>query len=376
MSIRAPDRQKSREVVSFMKYRIIPPAKPGDALVFRMSYVFRGVTGTLLTLLGTPVLILGLLVFIGGEGSPHVPFLVTGFGLFLLSAGILVFTQVWYPDMFTFDNERASLIVREKGKRGREYRLPYGEIAGFRVRLHRYDNSSWFALEMEKRDGASWVLAEYSDRKKADDALDLVNGSLDLAAPGAFREDVAEMPPYIGVTEKGGATVISWKKRQSLLAEAAGYLCIGGFSMAIYGMAPYADNRAAYFAALVFVSLVSALAVFYLFYNINRRYFVEVSSHSLKYYTRGLLFHGLRFEKPMSSIDAVLFHFSLRKGDTVIHVLSAEERERLSSITRGEISAGDIIDAVTFMAKVTRIDAGGLDITGKMHLEEIGRAHV
>lgn len=354
-----------------MKYALITPSGPGTALVLKRKYGLQRFLGITLLVIGIPVFLSGLLLMTAGGEDMHPHMLGTGLGLFLLSAGVLVFTQVRLPDTLTFDNDQSALVIKEKGRAGGVVQVPYSDIAGFHVRLHRQDRSAFYAVEMEKKDGACWSLLFFGTEGAARDACAILNEGVKLDAPAPLQAPPVSVPGDISLGERDGVSVISWKKRQPFISLTSGYAIIAGFSMTIYGIALLSDNRIAYYLAVAFAAVIAALAVFFFFYNINRRYFVEVGRGVFRYYTTGLLFHGLRFERPVMEIDSIIFNFSALRGETALYVLSRKERETLIAINRGDVQLGDILGAVGFMAKVPRVDTGHLGIAGKLRLEGI-----
>ncbi|HPA71114.1 MAG TPA: hypothetical protein PKY31_02515 [Spirochaetota bacterium] len=355
-----------------MNYRLIPPAASGGAVVLKRKYGLQRFLGITLLVLGVPVFLSGLLFLLADEGDMHGSVLWTGIGLFLLSAGVLVFTQVQYPDTFTFDNGLGALVIAEKGRRGATACVPYADIAGFRVRAHRQDNGVMHAVEMEKRDGACWAFLFFRGEQGAREACDLLSRGVNLDAASVPLPAAEEAPGGISVADRGGVKIITWKKSQSFTGFVAGYALISGFAMAIFGSGPMVEkNRFAYFIAAGFAAVVVIMALVNLVYAVRRRYVVEVGNGLFRYYTTGLALKGLSFSRPLTEIDSILFNFSVRRGETTLHVLSREEREKLLAVTRGEVALGDIIASVSFMARVPRVDTGHLGVPGKLRLEKI-----
>ncbi len=348
-------------------YHIIFPETPGGDIVLKLRKTGSTVIAVVLLCMSIPFLLSGILCAIAGESMAGGMFFI-GLGLFLLCGALLLLMNRQYPEQLIFDNARAQLRIIEQ--KGAESTIPYGEISNFHVGIARQENV-YFTVEMEKKDGAVWTLAIFADRAKAEEVVSKLMHYVPLqSAPSGTPVSGSGTLDGINCFEKNGISVIEWKPRVSFSFQIVGYAAIFAFVLILFSITGWMRKFTIGYYVALFVGLALTLyTVFYLVYSIRRVYVIEIGRGVVRYYTRGLFGRGLSFDLPIDRIDAVLFNFSIQRAESVIYFLSEEQRKRLGAIMRGDV--GNILDSISFMMHLPRIDARGFTVTEKLVLEGI-----
>lgn len=354
-------------------YKIIFPETPGGEVVLKLGKTLSAVIAVVLLLMGTPFFLAGLLLLSGDEFVQGGMF-SAGIGLFLICGALLILLNRQYPDKLIFDNARALLRILEQ--KGGEYTIPYGEIADFHVGVARQKNVGYFTVEMEKKDGAVWTLAIFTGRAKAEEAVAKLKRFVHLQSASSgtpARGEGAVVPAGITRFERDGVSVIEWKQHFSFFFRIVGYAAVFAFALVLFSIAGwFRENVVGYYMALFVALVLTIYPAVYLLYSIRRVYVLEIGRSLVRYYTKGLFARGLPFELPIDRIDAVLFNFSVQRSESVIYFLSREQRSRLLAIMRGDVGdISNIVDSISFMMHLPRIDAGGFTVSEKLQLEGI-----
>lgn len=354
-------------------YKIIFPSAPSGELVLELRKGLSTAIAIVLFILGTPFFLAGLLLLTGDE-FVRSGFFIAGIGLFLLCGGMLIVLNRTYPEKLIFDNVRGALRIIER--KGDEAQIPYQEILDFHVGVARQKNAMFFTAEMEKKDGALWTLASYAGRSKAEEVVENLKKYVNLSSfKSAPTRSDGEAFALEGVNrlEKNGVTVIEWKQRFSLFYRFIGYAAIFSFALVLFGVAGwFRENIVGYYIALFVAAALLIYPAVYFLYSIRRIYVLEIGRGIVRYYTKGLFARGLSFSLPIDRVDSVIFVFSIFRAEMVIYFLSSEQRKRLLSILRGDVGdIRDIMDSISFMMHLPRIDAGGFTVSEKLKLEAI-----
>ncbi len=351
-------------------YAFVFPETPGGNVILKLQKGLSVAIAVVLILFGFPVLLAGLLLLSGNEFVQGGMF-TTGIGLFLLCGALLILLNRQYPEKMIFDNVRGLLRIIEQ--KGGEYEIPYNEILNFHIGVAYQKDVSYYTVEMEKNDGAIWTLAIFSLRAKAEEIVSKLQSYVHLQSVSSStpaRADEAHSIDGINRFEKNGVTFIEWKQRFSLFFRIIGYCAIFSFALVLFSIASWiGNNPVGYYLALIIALVLTIYMAIYFLYSFRRVYVLEIGRGLVRYYTRGLFARGLSFDLPIDRIDAVLFNFSVRRGESVIYFLSSEQKNRLSAIMHGNI--GNIIEDISFMMHLPRIDAGGFTVSEKLKLEGI-----
>ncbi len=352
-----------------MNYKIVSEKASMGKVILAQSRGLQIGISIFLALFGLLSFPLGIILFLSPDGDIYSASTWTGIGLFMLSAIILMNTNKNLPRYLIFDNIKGQFKIKEKKKDKKEFvAFPYSEIEDFHLRIHRSNRSKNYVVEMEKKDGAFWTLFISSRHKRAEKFLLEIKKRVALTVKGSMPDNI-EKPLNIDLTETPQKTTLSWKIKQRTLTSLFGFTAIFSFAMIILGIRPVAENIIAYTIALIFIISILLIMIFYLFFSLRRKHFLEITKDDIRYYSRGPLTSGKQFTMKIDQLKAVLFNFSILSPDMAIFFLTHEEMILFQKIKRGQIDFGELLTALMRYAKIKRIKTGELLTSEKVHLE-------
>lgn len=349
-------------------YKLIFPETVEGAVVLKLRKTLSAIIMVLLFVFGSPLFLAGLLL-LGGDEFMWGGMFLTSIGIFLLCGALLILQNRQYPEKLIFDNSRALLRIVEK--RDGEYGIPYSEISNFYVGIARQKNAGYFTVEMGKKDGAVWTLAVFAGRPKAEEAVSKLERYVHLqSVSSCLPESGSDVLDGVSRYYKDGISVIEWKQRFSLFHRIIGYAAIFAFALMLYSIVELLQvDIVGYYIAIFFALALTIYSLVYFLYSFRRVYVLEIGRGLVRYYTKGIFARGLSFDLPIDRIDSVFFNFSIQRAESVIYFLSREQRNRLIAIMRGDV--GDILDSISFMMHIPRVDMGGFTVSEKLKLEKI-----
>lgn len=317
----------------------------------------------LLILLGVPSALFGIIF----ENS-----IALSFGAFLTCAASVVISSRLYPEKFIFDNTHALLHIIERD--GEKYSIPYSEIHDFRVGLDQRKKTTFFTVEMRKKDGSIWAFAMFANRKRAEEMVTALQNKVFLQkhSPNLSYPEALPTLKNIRTSHKNGTYIIQWKQRHSFVSFLGGYGAIFSFAMLLWNLAnTFKENIVGRIFAYGFGIIIVGISILYLTYSINRIYVLEIGNELLHYYTKGLWGKGFAFDLPIYQIDSILVNMPINRAEMVIYFLSREQHERFFAMWHGEAKIENILETITFMSNLPRIDTGGFTLTEKLKLKKI-----
>jgi hypothetical protein len=351
-----------------MNYSIDKKKSGPGRLILRRSRKAQIVLSLVLLIPGIPFLLAGLLMMID---PGRIAFFWAGTGLLFCSFSVILITGIKLPENLIFDNLSGHMKIRESKAGKEEYiAFSYKEIRNINKRLHRSGDTTFHVVELEKNDGSFWTLYQSSSEKKAERVLAGIKKNVNLetggAPPGPGRHS-----SIFSIQRGTESSRVSWKMKKNLSGNILGALVIGSFVMILYGMGSFVESETAYTIAVVFITAVALLYIFFSFYNAGRVHTVSVTDKLLRFSSTGLFSRNRGFNMPLSVIDAVLFNFSMNLMENSIFVMKKNETELFQRVRRGKIDLMDIKSAVLLLLNVKKINTGALTIKEKIELESI-----
>ncbi len=352
-----------------MNYKILENDRVKGRVILKRSRGLELFLSIILYMFGGCMLPIGILLFFAPDTGKYLPFFFTGFGMLMITGGIMLNTQIKIPEYLIFDNVNGQFRLIEGKKDTKEFSaFPYSHIAGFHTRIHRSNRSSFHVVEMEKKDGAFWTIYSSASEKKAKNFLDELAKLVDLKNQGR-EQSLEKGSTGFDVTREQGKSAIQWKKRFGALSYLFSFTVIASMGMIIYGILEKEEGNIGVYIAAGFIILISLLFLFNMINGIGKVSVVEITDNALSFYSKGGIFKGNSFSLPLKDIESVLFNFSTSQMDSTIYLLRAEEKALLQKIKRGTISLDQIITALSLMMKIKKLDAGSLATGDKIRLE-------
>lgn len=357
-----------------MSYALDHSASTPERLVLRRARRVDLVMHSISIGVGLPAIIAGLVGRGLVSGTDSMPVMALGAGIFLTSASQMVRAQFRAPRKLLFDNAQGTLLIDESGRNGASMAaIPYDEIEGFRwcpygsLSGGGYGSSS-AVVEMTLRNGAIWTLSRLPAKGQAEGLAAEIERRVDLKRHGE-RPSLARVFEHLRVEQRGGETVIRWRRRystfQSLLLLGSAF----GLLTAVFGARPMI-SAPMYYGLFGCVSLLALLALYALLAAAFRPRGIVISP--LVLCTEQRLSRFGKVALPLDEIGAVVYHFAPSHRDALF-VLRPLERERLVALTRGAVSIENALAAKALSSKLARIEVGDLTMPEKLALKEILR---
>ncbi len=355
-------------VTEKMNYTIDKKKSGPGRLVLMRSRKAQIVLSVLLLIPGLPFLLAGLIMMLD---PGRIAFFWAGTGLLFCSFSVILVTQITLPENLIFDNLTGQMKIRESRAGEDEYiAFPYEEISNINKRLHRSGDTSYHVVELEKKDGSFWTLYQSSSEKKSESVLAEIMKYVNRETSGN-APDPGQFSSIFSIKRDGAGSSVSWTMKKSLSNNILGVFVIGSFVMILYGMESFVESETAYTLAIVFITAVASLFIFFSFYNAGRIHTVTVTEKLLRFSSTGIFSKNRGFNMPLSVIDAVLFNFSINLPENSLFIMKKNETELFQRVKRGKIDLVDIKSAILLLLNIKKINTGALTIREKIQLESI-----